>query len=83
MLYRLERDTLGDVKVPDDKYWGAQTQRSLQNFNIGGPQQRMPIRLIKALAIVKKAAAAVNLKHGLTQDHCRLIQEAADEVKLF
>ena len=56
---RTESDTLGPVEVPEDKLWGAQTQRSLQNFDISG--ERMPQRLIRALATVKKAAALVNI----------------------
>jgi len=58
--YRLEKDSIGPVKVPIEKYWGAQTQRSLQNFKIGG--QQMPTEIIKAYAILKKAAALTNLK---------------------
>ena len=52
MNYRIEKDTMGEVKVPEDKYWGAQTQRSLQNFTIGA--QRMPMEVIYAFAILKK-----------------------------
>jgi len=55
---RIETDTFGPIEVPADKYWGAQTQRSLQNFRIG--DERMPLPLIRALAIVKRAAAEVN-----------------------
>lgn len=55
---RVESDTLGDVEVPDDRYWGAQTQRSIQNFDIGG--QTMPIEIVRAFAQLKKAAALVN-----------------------
>ncbi|WP_341811923.1 class II fumarate hydratase [Wolbachia endosymbiont (group A) of Conops quadrifasciatus] len=59
---RIESDSLGEVKVPSEHYWGAQTQRSLENFKIG--TEKMPEPLIKALAIVKLAAARVNMKHG-------------------
>ncbi|MGL9758586.1 MAG: class II fumarate hydratase [Wolbachia sp.] len=59
---RIESDSLGEVKVPSEHYWGAQTQRSLENFKIG--TEKMPESLIKALAIVKLAAARVNMKHG-------------------
>ena len=59
MDYRIEKDTLGEVQVPADKYWGAQTQRSIQNFKIGG--QRMPIEVIHAFAYLKKAAALTNV----------------------
>ncbi len=58
MAYRIEKDTLGEVHVPDERYWGAQTQRSLENFKIGG--QRMPIEVIRAFAVLKKAAALTN-----------------------
>ena len=59
---RLESDSLGEIAVPADRYWGAQTQRSLQNFRIGG--ERMPVPLTRALALVKQAAAAVNMRLG-------------------
>lgn len=59
--FREESDTFGPINVPADRYWGAQTQRSLQNFDIGGETERMPIPLIKAFAILKKCAAKVNL----------------------
>jgi fumarate hydratase class II len=62
MKYRIETDSLGEVKVPMDKYWGAQTQRSIQNFKIG--TERMPGPLIRALAIVKLCAARVNIRQG-------------------
>ena len=57
-MSRTETDSLGTIEVPDDAYWGAQTQRSLENFAIGG--QRMPLAVIHALALIKKAAARVN-----------------------
>ena len=60
---RIETDSMGSIKVPDDKYWGAQTQRSIQNFPIG--TEKMPIELIRALGIVKKASALVNHQLGL------------------
>ncbi|NLL56013.1 MAG: class II fumarate hydratase [Clostridiales bacterium] len=63
MEYRLERDALGAVKVPTDKYWGAQTQRSLQNFAIGN--ELMPKEIIMAITIIKKACAVVNNRLGL------------------
>ena len=62
MEYRLEQDTMGDVKVPVDKYWGAQTERSRNNFKIGGANMTMPIELIRAFAILKKSAAEANTK---------------------
>ena len=63
MDYRIEHDTMGDVKVPADKYWGAQTQRSKQNFTIGA--QLMPKEVIYAFAILKKAAAMANTECGV------------------
>jgi fumarate hydratase class II len=58
--FRTEKDTLGEVLVPADRYWGAQTQRSLHNFEIGDERQRMPIEIVHAFAVVKKAAAMAN-----------------------
>ncbi|KAI9486208.1 MAG: fumarate hydratase [Benjaminiella poitrasii] len=78
--YRIERDTFGELKVPANVYWGAQTQRSLQNFKIGGATERMPPELIKAFGILKKAAAKVNLEYGLEPKVSEAIQQAADEV---
>jgi fumarate hydratase class II len=76
---RIERDTMGEVSVPAQRYWGAQTQRSLENFRIGG--ERMPAPLIRALAIEKKAAALVNLGFGeIEAGLARAIVAAADEV---
>ena len=63
MDYRIEHDTMGDVRVPADKYWGAQTQRSKENFKIGN--QKMPVEVIYAFAILKKAAAMANLECGV------------------
>ena len=57
MDYRIEKDTLGEVKVPADKLWGAQTERSRNNFKIGAPAS-MPIEIIHAFAVLKKAAAS-------------------------
>ncbi len=79
MEYRIERDTMGEVKVPADKYYGAQTARSLMNFKIGG--ERMPRELIRALGILKKAAAMANKELGmLPAEKADLIIKAADEV---
>src|SRR5690349_1342673 len=76
---RRESDTMGTVEVPSDRYWGAQTQRSLQNFRIGG--ERMPAPLIRALGIQKKAAALANMALGALDRHLgEAIVEAADEV---
>ena len=76
---RIETDTFGPIEVPADKYWGAQTQRSLQNFRIG--EERMPLPLIRALAIVKRAAAEANQSLGLLdRKRARAIIQAAQEV---
>jgi fumarate hydratase, class II len=79
MNYRIERDTMGEMQVPSDRYYGAQTARSLENFKIGG--DRFPRELIRALGVVKKAAALTNLELGkLSQEKVDLIVRAADEV---
>ncbi|WP_455939385.1 class II fumarate hydratase [Helicobacter fennelliae] len=80
MNYRVEKDTMGEVKVPDEKYWGAQTERSLENFRIGS--EKMPKVLIYAFANLKKAAAIVNnrLKNGLDDERKDAIVKACDEV---
>lgn len=79
MNYRDERDTMGSVQVPAHALWGAQTQRSLQNFRISG--ERMPPALLHALALVKRAAAAVNRDLGVLDDErATAIIQAADEV---
>lgn len=77
---RKEYDTFGEIEVPSDKYWGAQTQRSLQNFEIGSLEDKMPLSVIRAMAIVKKCAAKVNLVYGLKEDMSKAIVKAADEV---
>jgi len=79
MDYRIEKDTMGEVQVPADKYWGAQTQRSLENFKIG--DGRMPLEIIKAFGYLKKAAAATNEELGvLTEEKAGLIMQACDEI---
>lgn len=79
MKYREEHDTMGVVKVPADKYWGAQTQRSFDNFKIG--TEKMPPEIIKAFAVLKKAAAQVNAEIGvLGQDKADSIMSACDEI---
>lgn len=78
-MTRTETDSLGPIEVPQSAYWGAQTQRSLQNFAIGG--ERMPLAVVHALALVKKAAATVNARNGaLDGAIAELIVRAADEV---
>lgn len=62
---RTESDAFGEVQVQSDKYWGAQTERSLENFKINQPQDRMPPPIVKAFGILKGAAATVNMKFGL------------------
>ena len=61
MEFRTEKDTMGTVQVPADKYWGAQTQRSIDNFKIARDTDRMPIEIIRAFAYLKKAAAITKL----------------------
>ncbi|KIZ07035.1 fumarate hydratase, class II [Monoraphidium neglectum] len=56
---------MGALEVPADKYWGAQTQRSLQNFKIGGPRERMPEPVVRAFGVLKRAAAKVNMAQGV------------------
>ncbi|MBM4157342.1 MAG: class II fumarate hydratase, partial [Ignavibacteria bacterium] len=79
MEYRIERDTMGEVKVPADKYWGAQTQRSKENFIIG--EQLMPKEIIFAFAVLKKAAAMANFDCGvLPKEKMELISKVCDEI---
>ncbi|WP_339814878.1 class II fumarate hydratase [uncultured Imperialibacter sp.] len=81
MSIRIEKDTMGPVEVPAEKYWGAQTQRSRDNFKIGGDSARMPIEIIRAFAVLKKAAAQANNELGvLPKDKLELISKACDEV---
>ncbi len=81
MEYRIEKDSLGDVKVPADKYWGAQTERSRNNFKIGDEKQRMPIEIIRGFAYLKKAAAYTNAELGvLPNDKRDLIGKVCDEI---
>ncbi|GKD61148.1 fumarate hydratase 1, mitochondrial [Tanacetum coccineum] len=91
--FREERDTFGPIQVPNDKLWGAQTQRSLQNFEIGGDRERMPEPfeiggdrermpepIIRSFGILKKCAAKVNIEYGLDPSIGKAIMEAAQEV---
>ncbi|MBN1665343.1 MAG: class II fumarate hydratase [Deltaproteobacteria bacterium] len=79
MEYRIEKDTMGEVQVPADVYWGAQTQRSKDNFKIGG--QRMPQEIIAAFAYLKKAAAHANCELGVLSAEKRdLISQVCDEI---
>lgn len=77
---RTESDAFGEIQVPADKYWGAQTQRSLTNFDINQPQDRMPAPVIKAFGILKAAAAEVNMRYGLDPKIGEAIKQAATEV---
>ena len=77
--FREETDSLGAVRVPADRYWGAQTERSRANFRIGG--ERMPVEVVRALGIVKKAAAIANAELGVLEEGARdLIVRAADQI---
>jgi fumarate hydratase class II len=80
MNYRIEKDTMGEVQVPADKYWGAQTERSRNNFKIG-PEASMPKEIIYAFAYLKKAAAMANCELGaLAEDKKNLIAKVCDEI---
>ena len=81
MDFRIEKDTMGEVKVPSDVYWGAQTQRSIENFRIAQDINQMPREIIRAFAYLKKAAALTNLDAGLLPpEKCALIGQACDEI---
>ncbi|KAI7198120.1 Fumarate hydratase, partial [Hortaea werneckii] len=77
---RTESDAFGEIQVPSDKYWGAQTERSLENFKINQPQDRMPPPIVRAFGVLKGAAATVNMKFGLDPKLGQAIQQAASEV---
>lgn len=81
MEYRIEKDTMGEVKVPANVYWGAQTQRSIDNFKIAQDINRMPKEIIKAFAYLKKAAALTNFDAGvLPKEKSDLIGQVCDEI---
>ncbi|AEL24813.1 class II fumarate hydratase [Cyclobacterium marinum] len=81
MEYRIEKDTMGPVEVPADKFWGAQTQRSVNNFKIGGPKHQMPLEIVHAFAILKKSAAQANAELGvLDQAKADIISQTCDEI---
>ncbi|MCC6752404.1 MAG: class II fumarate hydratase [Saprospiraceae bacterium] len=81
MAYRKEKDTMGIVEVPANAYWGAQTQRSIENFRIARETDRMPIEVIRAFAVLKKAAALANVDAGvLDPEKCALIGRVCDEI---
>ena len=79
MTTRTETDSIGPIEVPADAYWGAQTERSVENFPFG-TRERMPIEIVHALALVKQAAARVNRSHGLDATIADAIESAAQEV---
>ena len=80
MKYRIEKDTMGEIKVPADKYWGAQTQRSRNNFKIGDSAS-MPLEIIYGFAYLKKAAAHTNCELGVLLTEKRdLISKVCDEI---
>ena len=77
---RTETDSFGPIEVPADAYWGAQTQRSIENFPFG-PREQMPVEIVHALGFVKQAAARVNARDGgLDAELAEAIQQAAGEV---
>lgn len=79
--FRIEKDTMGEVKVPADKYWGAQTQRSLKNFAIGNEHMKMPLEIIHAFAVLKKSAAETNFKlKVLPKQKKDAIQKVCNEI---
>lgn len=78
--FRVEYDTFGPINVPEEKYWAAQTQRSLQNFAIGTKEDKMPLSVVKAMAIIKKCAAKVNMTYGMKEDIGNAIINAANEI---
>ncbi|KMZ56796.1 Fumarate hydratase [Zostera marina] len=78
--FREEKDTFGPILVPLEKYWGAQTQRSLQNFDIGGEREKMPEPVIRAFGVLKKCAAKVNMEYGLDKTIGKAIMQASQEV---
>ena len=83
MKQRIEHDSMGEVRVPADRYWGAQTQRSLENFPIGVGIETMPEEIIHAFGVLKKAAALANralLPDKMTEEKCAALCAAADEV---
>ena len=81
MEYRIEKDTMGEVKVPATAYYGAQTQRSIENFKIAQDINKMPKEIIQAFAYLKKAAAITNFDAGiLAKEKCELISKVCDEI---
>ena len=82
---RLEHDSMGEVSVPADRYWGAQTQRSMEHFPIGVGREAMPPEIIHAFGVIKRAAALVNRRlcaDRMTAEKLAVIEQAAEEVAL-
>src|SRR5690349_18480760 len=81
MEFRIEKDTMGEVQVPADALYGAQTQRSIDNFKIAQDINKMPKEIIRAFGYLKKAAAITNLEAGvLSKEKCELIARVCDEI---
>src|SRR3954468_21139903 len=81
MEFRIEKDTMGEVKVPSNVYYGAQTQRSIENFKIAQDINRLPREIIRAFAYLKKAAAITNTEAGvLPKEKADLIGQVCDEI---
>ncbi|MEY2792844.1 MAG: Fumarate hydratase, partial [Bacteroidota bacterium] len=81
MEYRIEKDTMGKVQVPAHVYWGAQTQRSIENFPIAQDINKMPKEIIRAFAYLKKAAAITNFEAGVLDESKKdLIAKVCDEI---
>jgi len=78
--FREEKDTFGPIQVPADRYWAAQTQRSVQNFDIARDTDHMPIPIVRAFGVLKKCCAKVNLRYGLDPKISDAIVRASDEV---
>ena len=83
MEYRIEKDSMGEVRVESDKLWGAQTERSRNNFRIGAGNEQMPIEIIRAFGLLKKAAARANRflrPERMTEEKLNAIEAACDEI---
>lgn len=79
-IMRKEFDTFGEIEVPEDRLWGAQTQRSLQNFEIGSIDDKMPLSVIRAMAIIKKSCARLNMEYGLKSEIGNSIINSSNEI---
>ena len=81
MEYRIEHDSMGEMKVPADCYWGAQTQRSYQNFRIG--TEKMPVEIIRAFAVLKRAAAMANCRLGKLDEKMKSLTASSEASSLW